>query len=49
MRKDRLPPDTFHITLHDLSSGETGDSVKKELELHNRIVPVLVDSMKQSL
>lgn len=47
MLSERLPPDTFHITLHDLSSGETGDSVKKELELHNRIVPVLVDSMKQ--
>lgn len=43
---ERLPKETFHITLHDLCSGEDPESVAHLMEAHIKVTPQLVESVR---
>ena len=42
MFAEKLPANSFHITLHDLCAGESADSVAKELGQHKTEIPPLI-------
>lgn len=42
---ERLPQETFHITLHDLSAGEKLEMVEHYMEEHTKMLPQLVKSV----
>jgi len=44
---ERLPQETFHITLHDLSAGEKPETVEHLMAEHTKIVPQLVESVRK--
>ncbi len=47
MLSEKLPPETFHITLHDLAAGETEEIIEDEVESHKKVTPVLMDSVRE--
>lgn len=44
---ERLPQETFHITLHDLCSGEDEESVRWNIEEHGKKISQIMEDVRQ--